>query len=53
MGHSEEGHKKFVQKNEGTTYLSVYTGRAVDSTVFKSVGPGTRLPGIHSQHHAY
>lgn len=29
MGHTEEGHKKFVQKNEGTTYLSVYAGLSV------------------------
>lgn len=28
MGHTEEGHKEFVQKNEGTTSASVYTGGA-------------------------
>lgn len=42
-----------VQKNEGPTYLSVYTARAVDSTVFKSLGPGARLPGINSQRRPY
>lgn len=28
MGHTEEGHKEFVQKSEGTTYISVYAGHA-------------------------
>lgn len=28
MGHTEEGHKEFVQKSEGTTYISAYAGHA-------------------------
>lgn len=29
MGHTEEGHKEFVQKSEDAMYFSVYTGHAV------------------------
>lgn len=28
MGHTEEGHKEFVQRNEGTACVSVCTGGA-------------------------
>lgn len=37
MGHSGEGHRKFVQKNEGTTYSSIIQGMRY-STVPKSLG---------------
>jgi len=48
MGHTEKGHKEFVQKNEGTTYASVYTrGAGEHSTltawVLESVCLGSTL----------
>lgn len=38
MGHVEEGHKEFVQRSEGTMYLSVFTRPAVKY--------GAREPGL-------
>lgn len=35
MGHSEEGHKKLLQESEGTTYFSVYTGHAVQHSIYE------------------
>lgn len=52
MGHTGEGHKEFVQKSEGTMDLSYMQGMPY-STVFRSLGSGTRLPGIDSQQCAY
>lgn len=45
MGHTEEGHKELVQKNEGTMYLSYIQGMPY-STVFRSLGSGAGLPGM-------
>lgn len=49
MGHTEEGHKEFVQKNEGTTFIYLYKQGVWDSTELRGLGSEPRLPGINSQ----